>query len=279
MSGATAIGLVSESLQRLLTAKLKDGNVEITLLSPDEAGGAKRVNLFLYKAQENALLKNQEWQVRPGDPGKLMPPPLALNLYYLLTAYATTDRQTGDRTAHGILGEAMRVLFECPIIPEEYLADGLKDTREQIKIMLAPIDMEELSRVWSTFGKPFRPTVMYEVSVVEFDMSAGRERLLRPRVSKVRVSEIDAPFVPPVLLAIKPLRLKAGETLAVSGEHLTGRKAVVWLMGKQILATGQLPDDTFEVTVPDELGLGLYELQVDIDTLCRRTFFFEVVKS
>lgn len=277
MSGATAIQQVSESLQRLLKGELKISGTEASLLSPDEPGGAKRVNLFLYKVQENALLKNQDWQVQPGNPGKLAPPPLSLNLFYLLTAYASSDQQAGNSTAHAILGDAMRVLYENPIIPAEYLADELKAAREQIKVMLSPMDMEELSRVWSTFGKPFHPSVLYEVSVVQLEMLTGHERTLAHRVEKIGTPRIEAPFVPPVLLRIAPLRLKAGEQLTVLGENLAGWKATVRLKGQQILATSKLDADTFALTVPADYEPGLYELQVDIETLCRRTFFFEVI--
>ncbi|MBP1468092.1 DUF4255 domain-containing protein [Candidatus Chloroploca sp. M-50] len=272
-----AIQLVSESLQRLLNGELRITSAEATLLSPDEPGGAKRVNLFLYKVQEHALLKNQDWQVQSGKPGQLVPPPLSLNLFYLLTAYASTDQHAGNSTAHAILGEAMRVLYEHPIIPDDYLADELKEAKEQIKVMLAPMDMEELSRVWGTFGKPFRPSVLYEVSVVQLDMLAGHERTLAKRVEQIGPPRIEAPFVPPTLVQIEPSRLKAGEQLTIVGEQLVGWKAVVRLKGKQILATGKLAADMFELLVPDELELGLYELQVDIETLCRRTFFFEVI--
>ncbi|MEI7773059.1 MAG: Pvc16 family protein [Chloroflexales bacterium] len=280
MSGSTAIGLVSKALQDLLNAKLLIPDVKATLLSPDEVGGARSANLFLYKVQENPLLKNMDWQARPDKPGQLMPPPLSLNLFYLLTAYAaTTDSQTGGSTAHAILGDAMRVLYEHPIIPADYLPDDLQKAREQIKVMLAPMDMEELGRVWSTFGKPFRPSALYEVAVVQLDMSPGRERPLAKRVEKIAVPQIAAPFAPPILAGVAPLRLGAGAQLTVSGEHLAGWRATVRLMGQQLLETGKLTEDTFTVTVPDTLAPGLYDLQVDIDTLCRQTFFFEVIAS
>lgn len=277
MSGATAIGLVSESLQRLLTAGLKDDHVEVTLLSPEETGGSRRVNLFLYKVQENALLKNQDWQVRPGAGTSLAPPPLSLNLFYLLTAYATTDKQTGNRTAHSVLGEAMRVLYEHPLIPDEHLVEGLRATREQIKIMLAPIDMEELSRVWGTFGKPLRPTVMYEVSVVQIDAAAGRERAIARRVREVAVPHAGAPFLPPALERAEPARAAAGARITIVGRHLDAGRPSAHLGGAPLPIDGEVRPDSFAVVLPEALGPGLYELRADVGELCRRTFFVEVI--
>src|SRR5262245_32093214 len=137
MSQSTAIGMVSESLRALLAGEMRLApSVPVTVLAPDEAGGERRINLFLYKVQENASLKNLDWQVKRDSPNKVTPPPLSLNLFYLLTPYAANDPQTGNAVAHEILGEAMRVFYEHPVVPDAYLAAGLQDSREEIRIML-----------------------------------------------------------------------------------------------------------------------------------------------
>lgn len=170
MSASTAIGMVSESLRNLLVEEMRlKPDVDVTILAPDESAKARRINLFLYKVQENPTLKNMDWQVKPDDPTQLVPPPLSLNLFYLLTPYAQNDPQTGNATAHEIMGEAMRVFYENPVVPQDYLVTGLKDAGEQICIMLNAPDVEELSQLWNTFSQPFRLSVPYEVSVVQLD--------------------------------------------------------------------------------------------------------------
>lgn len=277
MSGPAAISLVSQALQQLLEGRMRIPDVAVSLLAPDESGPAKRVNLFLYKVEEHPQLKNADWQPQRGSPGRLAPPPLSLRLFYLLTAYATvTDQQEGNRTAQAILGDAMRVLYEHPLIPAEYLADDLQAAREQIKVMLAPLDMDDLSRIWGTFDRPFRPSVLYEVSVVQIDAAPGQERPVAERVRRIGSPCIEAPFVPPTLAAIEPLEVRPGEALTVLGEHLAGWSAEARLGGKPIATPGRLAADQFTLSVPPDCAPGLYELQVDIAALCRRTFFFVV---
>src|SRR5262249_30887859 len=112
MSVSTALGSVSASLRNLLLGEMKLSTaVPVTILAPDEVGGDQRVNLFLYKVEENSFLKNLDWSLKPGDSSQLVPTPLSLNLYYLMTPYAKNDAQTGNATAHEILGEAMRVFY------------------------------------------------------------------------------------------------------------------------------------------------------------------------
>lgn len=284
MSVSTAIGLVSECLWDLLDKKMSlTPKVPVTILAPDEPSGNRRINLFLYKVQENPHLKNMDWQVKPGNPNQLVPPPLSLNLFYLMTAYAPNDDVTGNSEAHQILGDAMRVFHENSIVvPQEYPADDLKrcewlkDAREQIKIMLNTLDLDELSRVWSTFTQPFRLSVMYEVSVVQLDMQPESERPMAPRVREVRIDDVRAPYRPPVVRRIEPISGAAGTAVTLYGEHLSGWTAYVTLMGQQILEAPDLGEDAFEVTLPADLPPGFHEIQVDISHLFRRTFFFEV---
>ena len=277
MSNSTAIGLVSESLRNLLLGEMSlSPSVSVTILAPDETGGDRRVNLFLYKVQENAALKNMDWQVNRGDTSRLVPPPLSLNLFYLMTAYAANDPQTGNSTAHAILGDAMRVFYENAIVPQDYLLDGLKDSTEQVKIMMNTLDLEELSRVWSTFTQPFRLSVLYEVSVVQLDMLTKNERAMAKRVRRIATPLVEAPYNPPVVDDLEPASGAAGCKITLAGAGLAGWKAYVSIMGRALADAMDLAGNEFQVTIPNDLAPGFYELRVDISHLFMKTFIFEV---
>lgn len=277
MSASSAISMVNESLRNLLIGEMRlKPEVNVTILAPDELQGERRINLFLYKVQENPILKNMDWQVKRSEPTQLAPPPLSLNLFYLITPYAKNDELIGNSTAHEILGEVMRVFYENPIVPEEYLAVGLRDAREQIKIMLNSLNLEELSNVWNTFSVPFRLSVPYEVSVVQIEMLSEHERIMAKRVKEIGVPKIYVPFIPPSVENIEPGSGAAGSTITVQGNNLTGWRAYIWIMGRRIVDAQELTNDTFQVTIPTDLSSGFYELRIDISHLFRRTFFFEV---
>ncbi|MBV7328180.1 DUF4255 domain-containing protein [Chloroflexi bacterium TSY] len=277
MSASTAIGMVSESLRNLLMEEMRlTPTVNVTILAPDEPGGDRRINLFLYKVQENPTLKNMDWQVKQGEPNQLVPPPLSLNLFYLMTPYAPNDQQTGNAAHHEILGEAMRVFYENPIVPEVYLAPGLTDTREQIRIMLNTLDLDELSRVWATFTQPFRLSVLYEISVVQLDMLSESERAMAGRVRQIGVPQVRAPFSPPVVNSIEPLSGPVETTITLRGAHLAGWQAYVTMMGRMVMDGAELSINEFDLTVPADLPPGFHEIRVDVSHLYRRLFFFEV---
>jgi hypothetical protein len=277
MSASTAIGMVSASLRNLLVGEMRLSPApDVTVLAPDEPGGNRRVNLFLYKLAEHPFLKNQDVTIRPGTPNQLVPAPLSLSLFYLLTPYAPNDPLTGNATAHQILGDAMRVFYENPVVPATYLDPGLTDARERLQIASNTLDPEELSRIWTTFSQPFRLSVMYEVSTVQLDRSAQTVRQLPNRVRQVGVPDVRAPWNPPAVTGVSPASGPAGAVLTLTGVNLAGWRASVVFLDQALLAGEPLTGDTFTATIPAGAGAGFYDLRVDVSHLFRRSFLFEV---
>ncbi len=283
MSSPTAIGDVSASLRDLLIDQMSlDKEVAVTILGPNETGAACRINLFLYQVQESPTLKNFEWQVKRGDSSQVVPPPLSLHLFYLMTPYDQNDQQTGNAAQHEILGDAMRVFYENPVVPAANLEPGLSDAREEIRIMLRALDLDELSRVWATFTEPFRLSVLYEVSVVQLDQLAG-ERTMARRVETVGVPQVRAPYRPPRVTGLAPAAGPAETAVTVRGTDLEGWQPYVTISGRRVLPLADQPVDerkirgrSFQFTVPAGLEAGFHEVRIDVSHLHRTTFFFQV---
>lgn len=276
MSAGTAIGMVSASLRNLLVGEMRLSPApDVTILAPDETSSTRRVNLFLYKLAENQFLKNQDFTVRAGNPNQLVPAPLSLTLFYLLTPYAPNDPLEGNATAHQILGEAMRVLYENPVVPAVYRDPGLSDARENLQIASSTLDPEELRGIWTTFSQPFRLSVMYQVSTVQLDQLPAAQRPLANRVRTVGVPKVRAPLDLPVVTGMTPASGPAGTVVTFSGTHLAGWRGMVSIGSQTVLPSQLMDADSFAATVP-ALQPGFYELRVDVARLSRRTFLFEV---
>jgi hypothetical protein len=277
MSVSSAIGLVSSSLRNLLVGEMKlTPAVPVTILAPDEAGGDQRINLFLYKIEENSFLKNNDWTVSPGNSNQLVPPPLSLSLFYLMTPYAKNDPQTGNSTAHEVLGEAMRVFYENSVIPNTYLDPNLQGAREEFKIINNALDPEELSRLWSTFAQPFRLSVRYQILTVQVDMLAAQQKPLPKRVRTVGVPGVNAPFRPPVVTDISPASGVAGSVMTFTGQNLSGWQATVVASNQTLISSQPLTGNAFNATIPAGTQPGFYDIRVDVSHLFRRSFLFEV---
>lgn len=279
MSASIAIALASEAIKNLLDDAFAGmlPVTEVTILPPDQASGdTRRVNLFLFKIVESPYLRNKGWEVSSSNPQQIVPPPLSINLHYLITPYGPNDESLGNVAAQEVLGEAMRVLHQTSIVPDDFLPIGLRDAREQIKITQTHLDLDELSQIWSTFDVPFRLSVAYEISVVQIDQEPDEPTLMAPRVRTIGTPVVDAPFVPPVIHRVEPLTLSAGGVLTVYGENFADWQAYVAISGRTIATALPLDGDSFAVTIPADLGPGFHRLRVDISRLTRATFFVEV---
>lgn len=270
---STTIGKVTESLKNLLVGEMVPAT-NVSLISPgDTSGQNKRINLFLYRIIENPHLSNRDWLPKPGTTQQLVAPPLALNLFYLMTPFAPLDPQTGLADTHGMLGEAMRVLYENAIVPQTYLESGLKEG--EVKGTLLPLDLEQLSKIWTALNKDFRLSVAYEVSYVE--VPAAQERPLPKRVTQVDL-DVRAPFKQPVLQGMSPISGPVGTALQFTGAFLRGWKATV-RVGDKVAVKDQMlfEDQSFTAPVPAGLTPGVYEVNVNVANLSRLREVFEVV--
>jgi hypothetical protein len=206
MSNALAIASVTAVLKDLLDNCLIDqsvsstvgGPVKVTALPPSRISvgddEAPQLNLFLYHVSPNSGWRNAGLPSHDCTGQRLSNPPLALDLFYLLTAYGKESFE-----AEILLGYAMQLLHEKPVLNRDAIrlalngsqtnpspittellplsmhslkASDLADQIEQIKIIPYFINTEEVSKLWSAFQASYRPSVAYQVSLVLIDSSS-----------------------------------------------------------------------------------------------------------
>lgn len=196
MSSPLAIAAVTAVLKDLLDNALVDHSVNetigsqvtVTALAPDliqlNGDTGSQLNLYFYRATPNQGWRNAGLPSMSANGQRLSNPPLALDLHYLLTAYASQDFQ-----AEILLGYAMQLLHEVPVLTREAIrttlaapspVDGavlpatlgslsaadLADQIELIKITPDQMSTEEISKLWAAFQATYRPTAAYRASVV-----------------------------------------------------------------------------------------------------------------
>lgn len=190
MSSALAIAATTETLRNLLNQGIPEVDPDISAgfavatLTPDTVSKDKTdewigLNLFLFQTVVNAAWRNMDtpFSVRPGETA---PPPLALNLHYLVTAYGKEDALLGN-VSQRILGAAMSVLHDHPVLAREEIANALGGNDpadlsrqfERIRIAPLPMSVDELSKLWTMFQTQYRISAVYEASVVLIDSRRG----------------------------------------------------------------------------------------------------------
>jgi hypothetical protein len=83
----------------------------------------------------------------------------------------------------------MQVLYDGAIVSGPDLQGGsLRNTTEVLKVTLAPLTLEERTRVWFALARPFRLSLSYEVRVVNLDSELTEVR------TPVRSRSVGAEF-------------------------------------------------------------------------------------
>jgi len=182
------------------------GDVSISALPPDRltTGTDERsqLNIFMYRvAPFSALTNRQSFDRKDRSPqGAGSPPPLAVELSYLLTACGAEEFH-----AEILLGCAMQLLHQTPILtpdkiraaldnfsPKKTKVQGhpvklalsesqLADQLQQIRITPQFLSFEDMSKLWAALQARYRPSVCYQVSAVIIAGAADREDLVMKR--------------------------------------------------------------------------------------------------
>jgi hypothetical protein len=174
MSEYTVIGDVTSTILALFknnTSGLLPQD-RITAASPADISDDTQplLSFFLYQINENAHLKNEN--MLEMSSGAQRYPPLALNLYYLMTAYASARE-----TEHQIIGRAMQILHDNAVIRGSLLQGSLASTFEEVIVAINMLSLDDMNKLWSLFSsKPYRLSVTYRVSTALIDST--RERVV-----------------------------------------------------------------------------------------------------
>jgi hypothetical protein len=248
MSDYLAVGGVTAVLRWLLANALSSGGPStvltsassITAVSPDLiAAGADeepQLNLFMYYVSLNPALRNLELPYRDAAGNPVSNPPLALNLHYLVSAYGSS--QGGQLTAEILLGWAMKVFHDNPVVPADTIqealtalagqssaeaklvsASTLAGQLEHVRITPESLTTEEIYRLWPAFQAPYRPSSAFRVSVVVIQDTDMVSAALPVRHRRL----VALPMQSPVISAVSPVMASVGQLFTLTGANFLGQ--------------------------------------------------------
>lgn len=261
MSTALGIAATAAVLQQLLQhgfAVLKLGDVlgstpGVSVLPPElikSDAETSQLNLFLYNQNRNPGWSNLGLPSRDNRGERVNSPALALDLSFLLSAYGVADFH-----AEILLGAAMQILHENPVLgreairqalkpgpnkptlPKELQLSGLADQLEQLRITALNQTIDDVSRLWSALQVPCRQSAAYLVSVVLIE-AARSQRTPLPVVAR---NLYTLPFHPPRIDRVESVEGAAvpilpGGTVRLQGANLKARQLQLLVSGIEFTA-------------------------------------------
>lgn len=304
MSNALAIAGVTAVLRNLLDDGIIDdrvvsavGNATVTARAPDlitlGENAPSQLNLFLYQVTPNQGWRNVGLPARDFAGERIGNPPLALDLHYILTAYAARELH-----AEILLGYAMQLLHETPVLPRDSIRRALgvpgliesptdplpgalggalagSDLAEQveaIKITPAAMGTEEVSKLWSAFQSRYRPSAAYWVSVVLIEARRSTRAALPVRANgrKLYVVPFREPVIERVLAQEAPggparsdLPIMARYRVVLRGRRLRGERTSLRIGGRTAIPDpASVEDSEIALALPGGLEAGAQSVQV-----------------
>jgi hypothetical protein len=286
MSNALAIAAVTAVLRDLLNNAVIDHGlsttvgspVNVTALPPDriKVGDDEQpqLNLFLYHVVPNSGWSNVALPSRDAQGNRLANQPLALDLYYLLTAYGKNDFD-----GEILLGYAMQMLHETPVLPREAIRTALggappvssgllpigplagadlADQVEQIKIAPQSMNTEEVSKLWTALQARYRPTATYHISVVLIESSKAAKGALP--VTRRNIFALQ--FRQPSIEKIIPQTVVAAEAITIRGRNFNAPRTKLNFGASALVDPVQLTDTQIVTIPPAGLLAGINSVQI-----------------
>lgn len=144
-----------------------------------------RMTIFLFDVIEDSTVRNQGPRRDVVPPNVTSTRPQApLILRYLLTPWS------GDGlTDHRLMGRALQALHDDAILSGPQLLGGLAGSNEAIKLKLAPLTLEEQTRIWHAVQRPYRLSVTYDARVIRIDSNVVTSH--RPVLSRTLVPSME----------------------------------------------------------------------------------------
>jgi hypothetical protein len=215
---------------------------------PDRVSG-DGLGFYLYHISEDGHYKNLPL------PGNETPPvryvPMALNLFYQLSASSSANDGSGALLEQQMMGIAIKAFHDYPFINDTTAINGttifpalLRGSNNRMKIVLQPIQPNEAVNYWTAGTSPLNLAAYYQVSVILLEPEQIQSRSGRVLAYSVYTFLKGAPrlensenalsfTIPgesePREVTLRPAQVPVGDRITFTGTGLGGDRVSLFL--------------------------------------------------
>jgi len=187
---------LDQTLAALLRRELRENfaqALQISFAAPDDRFPPQSVtlpaiNLFLYDLRENLELRDgTPWLERRPDGSAVQgPPPVRVDVSYLVTAWSSPDAVDPAGEEHRLLGGVMRALLRHHVLPDDVLTGELVGQRLPLATRtLQPGLIQAMGEFWRALGIRPKPSLAYTVTLAIDVGTPERVPLVTDKVFKM----------------------------------------------------------------------------------------------
>jgi hypothetical protein len=244
------------------------GGLSIGVGQPSEVGDLDHLNLYLYHATFDPVMKNT-----PLDKGQ--EPPLWLVLKYLITGY--DGGKSGTCEALKNLGKALQALREMSFLnllenTESYVLPALIDNPEELKLTFDELSIDVLSKIMQgpddkyrfSMGFQVRPVMISFSGLPSYNLLVGIDYTKDKVIGEEGVQVDVLPSFGPRIFKVLPHMFEYNGGITIRGEGFDPGNNSVALGNKPITMDipGSRKDELICTVDPPGLSAGSYGMQV-----------------
>ncbi len=172
-----------EMLRDNLTPEPLADREMISLCSPHESEN-NQLTLYLYHIEEEGPNMNAGYYQVDRDVQRIRP--ARYTLRYLVTAHSKAPAQMKEAEQHRIIGAALQVLRDNPVIPARYLSGSSAEEQAELHVLIERTPLEQILKIWNNNSKDYR--LSFVAMVTGVTIRSRRER----KISRVTEFTVDA---------------------------------------------------------------------------------------
>ena len=176
-----------EMLRDNLTPEPISNRELISLCSPHESEN-NQLTLYLYQVEEDTQGAQSGYYQVSREVERVRP--TRYNLRFLVTAHSKAPAQLKEADQYRMVGAALQVLRDHPVIDQEYLSGSLAEQNAQIHVVLEKTTQDQLLKIWNNTSTAYKLSFVVLLTGVEID--SKRERRFT-RVTDVSIDTQQKP--------------------------------------------------------------------------------------
>ena len=175
MADYTALVEAGNALVELLRDNLTPepiGNRElIALCSPHESEN-NQLTLYLYQVEEDTQGAQSGYYQVGQNVERLRP--TRYNLRFLVTAHSKAPAQLKEADQYRLVGAALQILKDHPILDAQYLSGSLAEQNAQVHVVLEKTTQDQLLKIWNNTSTAYKLSFVVLLTGIEIDSRKER---------------------------------------------------------------------------------------------------------
>lgn len=176
MADYTALVEAGNGLVALLRDQLTPepiGNKELISLCSPHAPENNQMTVYLFHLEEDTQGVEPGYYQHSRDEQRIRPSRYQLS--FLITAHSKAPAQLKEADQYRMLGAAIQVLKDQPVLQRNYLEGSLLETDAVLHLSVERPNYDQMLKIWNNTTAPYRLSIVCKAASVEIDSKRSRK--------------------------------------------------------------------------------------------------------